>query len=214
MRDIPVFTTEYGTASLILGQIPYRGCAYIRLLASQQPLMLLKESVAFCRACGAERFYATGHEALAALPLYTSLISMACSLDTIPQTDAALFPLLPENAAQWQSIYNESMASVPLAAYMTDRDLQQLLADGSGYFIHREGHLLGIGKAAGSRLDAIVSSIPGSGAEIVSALCSILTEDTVQLEVADQNKRAMALYRKLGFLATGEKERWYTAKYE
>ena len=31
MKDIPVFTTEFGIASLILRDIPYRGEAYVRV---------------------------------------------------------------------------------------------------------------------------------------------------------------------------------------
>ena len=31
MKDIPVFTTDFGVASLILKEIPYRGEAYIRI---------------------------------------------------------------------------------------------------------------------------------------------------------------------------------------
>ncbi len=209
MRDIPVFTTEYGVASLLLGQVPYWGKAYIRLQATDRPLQLLEECVGFCRACGAEHFYATGHPALEALPLHTSVIRMTGSLDSLPETDAALFPLLPENASQWQQVYNEAMKPVPLASYMTDRELGQLLREGSGYFVHRDGTLLGIGKVAGDRPEAVVSLVPGMGGEIVSALCSLLSGDRVQLEVATENRRAMALYRRLGFLATGEKERWY-----
>ncbi len=209
MRDIPVFTTEYGIASLMLGQIPYRGCAYIRLQSTGQPHLLLKECVSFCKACGAEQFYATGHPALEEFPLYTAVVNMGISLDALPPTDAALFPLLPENAKKWQQIYNDSMKNVPLAAYLNDRDLEQLLRSGGGYFVHQAGQLLGIGKALDGVLHAVASLIPGSGKDAVSALCSSLTTDTVVLEVASENKRAMALYQRMGFLLTGEKERWY-----
>ena len=55
MRDIPVFTTEYGVASLVLREIPYRQEAYISIQSSLQPEELLAECVSFCRACGAEK---------------------------------------------------------------------------------------------------------------------------------------------------------------
>ena len=54
MKDIDLFTTEYGIASLILKEIPYKGEAYIRLRETQQPELLLQECVRFCRRCGAE----------------------------------------------------------------------------------------------------------------------------------------------------------------
>ena len=52
MKDIPVFTTEFGVASLILKEIPYRREAYIRIQTTQQPQELLKECISFCRMCG------------------------------------------------------------------------------------------------------------------------------------------------------------------
>ena len=52
MKDIPMFTTEYGAASLILRELPYRGIAYVRLQATEQPEKLLEECIGFCRAFG------------------------------------------------------------------------------------------------------------------------------------------------------------------
>ena len=62
MKDFPVFTTENGAASLVLKEIPYKKEAYITLRASQAPQALLEECVSFCRACGAEKIYATRSE--------------------------------------------------------------------------------------------------------------------------------------------------------
>ena len=42
MRDFPMFTTEYGVASLVLREIPYREEAYITILSSEQPEELLE----------------------------------------------------------------------------------------------------------------------------------------------------------------------------
>ena len=42
MKDFPVFTTEYGVASLILKEIPYQGTAYITLQDSLEPEKLLE----------------------------------------------------------------------------------------------------------------------------------------------------------------------------
>ena len=86
MRDIPVFTTNYGVASLTLREIPYKKIAYIRLQATQEPKELLHECVSFCRACGAERVYATGHEFLSAYPLHTEIWEMTCGADRMPET--------------------------------------------------------------------------------------------------------------------------------
>ena len=43
----------------------------------------------------------------------------------------------------------------------------------------------------------------------VLALASILTGDTVRLMVASENKRAVRLYERMGFVTTKELSRWY-----
>ena len=62
MKNIPVFTTEHGAASLFLREIPYRKRAHIKLQATQEPEKLLEECISFCRACGAEWCDAAGNE--------------------------------------------------------------------------------------------------------------------------------------------------------
>ena len=75
--------------------------------------------------------------------------------------------------------------------------------------IHLALVLLGIGKAAGDTIDAVVSCQRGMGAAVVRALASALTEDMVRLTVADQNTRAVRLYERLGFVPVEELSRWY-----
>ena len=38
MKDLQVFTTEHGVASLILKEIPYQGTAYISSLSIEDPV--------------------------------------------------------------------------------------------------------------------------------------------------------------------------------
>ena len=209
MKDIPVFTTEYGVASLFLREIPYRQRAHIKLQSSLEPEKLLEECVGFCRACGAEWIDAAGHEYLQRYPLITALYAMQCDMDAIGQTDACLFPVTEETVGSWLEIYNAKMADVPNAAYMDSQDGRQLLQTGDGYFIHKDGELLGIGKAAGDFIDTVISVRPGMGETVVKALCSILTEDTVRLMVAGANERAVRLYERMGFVKTKELSRWY-----
>ena len=94
MRDIPVFTTPAGVASLTLKEIPYRGMAYIRLQDSVEPEQLLKECVDFCRAAGAEYVFATGHSILKDYPVHTSIWRLSCLRDTLSQTDCSFAPAL------------------------------------------------------------------------------------------------------------------------
>ena len=212
MKDLPMFTTEYGIASLILREIPYRQEAYIRIVATEQPCALVEECAAFCRACGAEKVYATGHEDLKKYPLHTAVWLMRGSREDLFRTDAALWPVLPENVDSWRSIYNERMSAVANAAHMNEADARTMLDAGDGYFIHRDGTLLGIGKASGGKVEAVASVCPGSGGDIMAALSGILTEETITLEVASANEKAIRLYERLGFIRTGERSRWYRIK--
>lgn len=209
MKDIPVFDTEHGVASLFLREIPYRGRAHIKIQSSQEPDRLLEECVAFCRMCGAEWIDAAGHQYLEKYPLITVLYAMQRSREGIPKTDACLFPVTPENVQQWLDIYNERMAGVPNAAFMDSADGRELLKTGDGYFVHRDGQLLGIGKAAGDFIDTVIALQPGMGETVVQALTELLTEDTVRLMVAGANTRAVRLYERMGFIKVKELSRWY-----
>ena len=209
MRNIPIFTAEYGVASLILESVPERKEAYVRIQSSLEPEKLVQECSSFCRACGAERIYATGHEILENYPLHTAIMQMNADRAGVGETDALLFPVQEQTAQQWRSIYNEAMANVDNAAWMSERGMKQLLKEGSAYFIHRDRTILGIGKASVDRIDAVASVVRGSGADVVRALCHAISADTVIIEVASTNTRAIALYERLGFIKTKELSRWY-----
>lgn len=209
MKDIPMFTTDNGIASLILKEIPYKSAAYIKIQSSLEPKALLDECVSFCRMAGADSVYATGHPYLEGYPLYTAVQRMQCPADALPETDAALFPVQERTLDTWRELYNYKMANVPNSAYMTVADARKMLDRGNGYFVHRNGELLGIGIAGGDRIDAVISAVPGAGADVVLALRHALSADTAMLEVASVNKRAIRLYEKLGFICIGEISRWY-----
>lgn len=209
MQDIPMFTSEYGAASLFLREIPYRGRAHIKIQSSLDPEKLLEECISFCRMCGAQWIDAVGHEYLEKYPLITSLSLMTRPMEGLAQTDACLFPMTAETMQQWLDICNERMADVPNAAYMDSKDGKDLLKKGSAYFVHKNGELLGIGVAAGDFIDTVISVKPGAGETVLRALSSVLTEDTVRLMVADANIRAVRLYERLGFVKVKELSRWY-----
>ena len=209
MKDIPMFTTEYGVASLVLKEIPYRKQAHIKLISTQEPEKLLRECVGFCRACGAEYISATGDACLEKYPLVTEMWMMTCPRERIPEADACLFPMTEETVKRWLSIYNERMADVPNAAYLDRKDGKEFLECGDCYFVHKDGKLLGIGKAAEDYVDVITSVEPGMGEMVMRALCSLLTGDMVRVVVASENKRAVGLYERMGFLKTQVVSKWY-----
>lgn len=209
MKDIPVFDTEYGVASLILKEIPYRGRAYIKIQSALDPEKLLAECVDFCRACGAERIEAAGHDHLKQYPLITPMWLMTCDREIIAETDACLFPMTQQTVASWLERYNQRMADVPNAAYLDSKDGQEFLNNGDCYFVHRDGKLLGIGKAAEDYIDIVIAAEPGMGETVVRALCGALSEDTVRVVVAGANERAVRLYERMGFVKVKEVSRWY-----
>jgi len=209
MKDMPVFTTENGVASLTLREIPYTAKAYIRIQSSREPELLLKECADFCRAVGAEEIFAAGDKAVEVYPFHTSILRMTCAKAVLGDTDAALWPVQENTLLQWKELYNQKAAKVPNAAWMTDADCAEMLRTGDGYFIHRGDTLLGIGRAAGEEIRWVAACMPRAGVDVVRALAHTVTADTVTLEVASTNEKAMRLYESLGFIPIAELSRWH-----
>lgn len=210
MNDFPVFTTEYGVASLILKEVPYRQLAFIHI-RDVQPGQLkehLAECVSFCRMVGAERILAKGHEELERYPLHSIVYKMSMPL-TPREPEACLWPVTPETVTRWREIYNKGMRAIDNHATMTQRDEKTILQSGGAYFVHRDGVLLGIGWMEGAELLALVSVVPGMGQTVARTLFTAVDTDRITLEVASGNTRAIRLYEKMGFVKTGEVSRWY-----
>ena len=210
MKDIPMFDTETGVSTLVLKEIPYRQTAYIRI-HSVQPGGLeehLKECAAFCRMCGAERICATGHEELEGRPLSCAVMTMA-RLTPDWEPPAHIFPVTDATVRRWREICNERMAQVDNAATLTARDEKDILDSRGAYFIHDSGALLGIGWLREGEVLAVASCVPGAGERVLRTLLTAAGEDRVTLDVASTNSRAIRLYERLGFVAIGERSRWY-----
>lgn len=212
MRDIPVFTSEYGVASLILREIPYTGHAYIKLQSTQEPALLLQECVDFCRACGAERIDAAGHDHLEAYPRVATLIELSAPRQSFGEADACLFPVTEKTVDIWRDVYHDRMKDVPNCAFMDGRDGKEMLQSGDGYFIHRDGQLLGIGRASGERIDVVAATQKGAGETVLRALVSLLRGETVKLTVAMENEKALRLYERMGFVPVRQVSCWYRVR--
>ena len=212
MKNFPFFTTEYGVAALTLREIPYQGKAYIKLLDTQEPELLLKECLEFCCAVGADEVFASGYDFLEKYPFHTALWQMRCFTETIGETDASLFPVQEETAEQFRSIYNEKIKNLPNSVWMDDSEMKAMLKDGDGYFVHKAGTLLGIGRVKGEEIRFVASLQPGAGEDVVRALSHAITGETALLEVASTNQKALKLYNRLGFSLTTELSRWYKIK--
>lgn len=207
MKNIPVFTTEYGIASLVLQQIPYRQEAYIRIHETRQPEKLLAECMAFCRACGAERIYADAGEGI--YPQYSTVYEMRGTVRALPELTEHLFPVTPETVKKWRAVCNERMRAVDNASYLAAEDDKRILSSNGAYFIHRDGVLLGIGWLEEDCLVAVASAVPGAGLRVAHTLLSLREGRSVSLEVVSTNHKALRLYEQLGFIKTRELIRWY-----
>ena len=211
MRDFPFFTTEYGVSSLVLKEIPYREEAYVRIRDCQDAYFAehLAECVSFCRMCGAESVFAEGNDKLKDYPLYTSVYRMQGMARSEEEKTASLFPVTEASVSAWREIYNEKMKTVDNAETLTKMDEKRIVESGGAYFVHHEGELLGIGWLDDPKLLAIASAKKGAGDRVAHTLMSMVEGDRMTLEVASTNHRAIALYEKLGFLKSGENNRWY-----
>jgi ribosomal protein S18 acetylase RimI-like enzyme len=209
MRDFPVFTTDYGVASLVLKEVPYRQEAYITIQAAIEPDALLHECVSFCRMVGAEKIYAKGHEILSRFPLHTTVNEMKATAWVDKEKMECLFPVTEATVSQWRQIYNERMRNVDNAGTLEAKDEKRIAESGGAYFVHRGGQLLGIGLLEDTKLLAVASVQKGAGERVMHTLMSLIEGADMTLEVASTNERAIRLYEKLGFLKTTEISKWY-----
>lgn len=204
-----MFDTEYGIASLVLKEIPYKGIAYILLREVWDAEKLLKECMSFCRMCGAEIICATGHESLEAYPLHTAVYEMRGEANVDRGELKSLFPVTETTVSRWRSIYNEKMRPIDNAATLTAFDEKRILESGGAYFVHEDGELLGIGWLDDTKLLAVAAVQPGTGRIVMNTLMSLVEGAQLHLEVASTNERAIGLYEKMGMLKTNEISRWY-----
>lgn len=207
MKDIPMFTTEYGVASLALREIPYRGAAYIRPLCDDAPRDLLDECAAFCRMCGATDIYACGQAAAAHFPLHAEILCLRLTVYA-QAVSPLLCPVTAQTVSRWRELCNRRMASVDHAATLTAADEPTLLCGGT-YFVRDGQQLLGLGRLADGELRTLAGIVPGAGRRVLDALVSAAEGQTLHLSVASTNRRALALYEAYGFTCVGRTAQWY-----
>ena len=206
MKDLPVFTTETGVSSLGLSQIPCRGDAYITVRSTQEGMLQahIKECADFCRMAGAKRVYLSGAEGDGGIRILE--LRGIPSLD--PEKIENIFPVTEQTVSQWREIVNRRLKDVDLAACLDQKREKEILSSGGAYFIHRQGSLLGVGWLTEGTLRILASVVPGAGERVAHTILSVTPGESIRIEVASTNHRALRLYEKLGFLPVKELEAW------
>ena len=209
MRDFPMFTTEFGVASLVLREIPYRQEAFILIQSTQQPEELLQECISFCRIFGAEKIYARGHEIVESYPHHCTVYEMRGSIEVDESKVESLWPVTAETIGRWREFLNEKMRPVDNSGTLTKQGEQEILDTGGAYFVHRDGDLLGAGWLVDGELLLLASAQRGAGERVLHTLLSVTRPEPLRLDVVSTNDRAIRLYERMGMIKTGELRRWH-----
>ena len=211
MRDFPMFTTEYGVASLFLKEVPYKEVAYIIIQSTEQPRELLNECVSFCRAVGAEKIYARGHEILETYPLHCAVYEMRGSIRVDESKSENLWPVTKENVGSWREYLNSQLREIDNAGTLEQKDEKDILEQGGGYFVHRAGELVGAGWLVDDELK-LIAARKGMGERVLHTLLSVTEPEQIRLDVVSTNGRAIRFYEKMGMIKTAEQRRWYRVR--
>lgn len=212
MKDFPVFTTEFGIASLILKEVPYRKEAYIIIQSSQQPEELLRECISFCGIVGADKIYARGHDILEQYPLYSVIYEMSGIVRVDDSLVQHLWPVTEENVTSWRRLLNERMVGVDHAHTLESVDEKEILKLGGAYFVHDNGDLLGAGWIVDNELRLLAACKMGVGKYVLHTLLSTVADERIKVQVVSTNERAIRLYERMGFVKCAELHRWFCVK--
>ena len=217
MKNIPVFLSTGGTASLILKEIPHRGIAYVLLRTVRDLSVLLEECAGFCRSCGAERVFVSRETE--PLPLLHAMDMLLLHGDKTKfptvTSEVRLEAIGPENDAIFQRIYNICFQNVSNAATYESADIRRIYREAQLAFIAltEEGIPFGMGELHGNELAAI-GILPeyrgqGRSRDLTLALLNHCPGPQVELTAASDNEAALALYDSLGFIVAKKLSAWY-----
>lgn len=215
MKNIPIFTGENGTATLIFHEIPYCGRAYaiIRSVWENRTADFLEECRQFCRAAGAEESYASWKlETLPADHAY-DMLTMACSKADLPRDGkpVELEPLTPENSGTYLEIYNRCFRDIHGAASYEQSNLEPFYDEDVAWLARVDGIYAGTAEISKRGLEgiAILPQFRGLGYDLALSVLDMVPRKTVELTVCSTNERAIRLYRRLGFRQTELVSRWW-----
>ena len=219
MKNIPVYMSQGGTATLILTEIPPRGIAYVvlRTVIPGKLSELLQECAAFCRSCGATTCLVSPGDTQQALTLPHAydiywLRTHKAALPDVFQP-FSLKPLQPDNDAIFQRIYNQCFCEVSHAMTYERKQIQRIYQMEYQAFLAltETGNPCGIGELHGNELAAVglLPEYRGRGKDLTLTLLSLCPGPEITLTVVSDNMPALSMYDKLGFSVCGVESRWY-----
>lgn len=217
MNNIPVFTAQGGTATLILREIPMSEKAYI-LLRTVLPGMeeaLVSECASFCRMCGANRVFAAWEDGdLSCFPHAYDIYALHVEKSALPEgKPVTLTPMTPDNDAIYQRIYNRCFLRVSHALSYDRGQIARIYREHQRAFLalDENGKPYGIGELHGDELAAIgvLPKYRGRGTDLAVSLLKLCPGEDLKVTVASDNAAAMHMYEKLGFHLSGVESRWY-----
>lgn len=215
-----MFSSQGGTAALILREIPFSRKAYILLeiVVEENLPAMIEECVSFCRACGAEKCYLTRRDSAAPLPLPHAhdIIEMTMNKADLPQGQPVkLAGLQEDNDSIYISIYNRCFAHVSGAAAYDRKQIQRiyLLRQKAFLALLPDGTPFGFGELHDNELAAVgvLPEYRGRGYALTLALLAHCPGPELTLTVASDNPAALRLYEKIGFREERIVSSWYEA---
>ena len=215
MKNIPMFTSSYGLATLILKEIAWNGRAYVlvRSVWNDQTAALLDECRSFCRAVGAEEIYASWDAEELPAEHAWDMIDMACPKSALPapRQTVELEQATPETAEDYLRIYNQCFRDVPAAASYDRKSLEPLYGEEMIWLAKVHGQYAAVAEISKEGLEgiAVLPEFRGLGFDLAATVLRMVPSTEVRLKVASTNVRARRLYDRLGFAEVGISRRWY-----
>ena len=219
MKNIPVFISQGGTATLILTEIPHRGIAYVvlRTVIPGGLSPMLQECAAFCHSCGAKLCFVSPGDTGEQLPFPHAydIYHLRIAKSSLPILDSpiSLTPINPDNDTIYQQIYNQCFQSVSHALTYDRSQIDRIYRCGQQAFLAltNTGTPCGIGELHENELAAVglLPDYRGCGMELTLSLLAHCPGPEITLTVASDNLPALKLYSKLGFSVCGIESKWY-----
>lgn len=215
MKDIPIFTGQFGIATLILREIPHQGGAYVMVRSAKEGHLqaFLEECRTFCVLAGAQWVLATADEPLDFLPHVHDMLELRCPRSQLPPPVKPVdtVPLTAENGEEFLRCHRQLFRTIPNAATYTQADLQRILEQDQACLAMVRGQTAGIAQWNDGELCAIgvLPEYRGLGHRLALTVFQRMTAETVTLRVSSSNAPALRLYQKLGFDRSRVLSRWY-----